>query len=214
MHGRINTFTHVHPVGLNERATRRRGCWLPTQHTANSRDKYPEICTRNPSNRANADLRLRPHGHRDLPVMPATLVKRRAWRCATMIELILQRADPLHISATTFSQVVSHPQVLWLKIFTRCIPLDLINLITLSEGNKSWRSSIGRILHPPLTSALCTLFVNVINPSRHLSQPPYCPLCSVDQQRRKTNRRIVRCFDGVMRWRVLKPELVQTLRVL
>ena len=43
---------------------------LPTQRTANKRDKHPchafsEIRIRNPSNQASAGLRLRPNGHRD-----------------------------------------------------------------------------------------------------------------------------------------------------
>ena len=52
---------------LNECSARRRGCNL--QNTQQTQEKnihaLREIQTRDPSNRAASDLRLKPHGHRD-----------------------------------------------------------------------------------------------------------------------------------------------------
>ena len=64
-----HTHTHTHPVGFLARRACPRGHYLHnTQQTQeNNIHALRGIRTRDLSNVAAADLRLRPHGHRDRP---------------------------------------------------------------------------------------------------------------------------------------------------
>jgi hypothetical protein len=57
---------------LNEWPARRRGHYLPIQHTTHTREEHPYTLaakqTRDPRKRAAADLRLKRHNHRDRPL--------------------------------------------------------------------------------------------------------------------------------------------------
>jgi hypothetical protein len=68
LHTPRHTHTHTHQVDSSERVISPSQGPLPTQHTTNTTDEIHAlggIRTRDPSNRASADLRFRLHAHRD-----------------------------------------------------------------------------------------------------------------------------------------------------